>query len=404
MQHHATLSALRCAWRSFPCLRSELRLDFVLSCGQSFRWTESHPGHWTGVFAGRVWTLSQTDDRIWYMVYGNSTNAHKEEKASATDIKPIGNAKLNPKRKGARAQKNTVQESHDIKPESLCQQTPIKEEEEETPRIIKPEPEVKLFGGEGDVNVEQEILWDYFQLNINLVNLYKQWSASDPHFEQVAHTFPGVRILRQDPTECLFSFICTSNNHISRITGMIERLCQAFGERLCQLDAVEYYTFPSLEALAADGAEGRLRDLGFGYRAKFITQSARAILEGPGADWLHSLRSTPYEEAKAALCALPGVGPKVADCVCLMALDKPGAVPIDTHVWQIAKRDYLPELGAGSKSLTDRVYNEIGSFFETLWGPYAGWTHSVLFCADLKKFKDLTQHQATRTRPEKRKK
>lgn len=61
---------------------------------------------------------------------------------------------------------------------------------------------------------------------------------------------PGVRMLRQEPTECLFSFICTSNNHISRIQGMVERLCQALGNPLCQLDQTSYYNFPSLSALA----------------------------------------------------------------------------------------------------------------------------------------------------------
>lgn len=57
-------------------------------------------------------------------------------------------------------------------------------------------------------------------------------------------------MLRQDPTECLFSIICTSNNHISRIQGMVERLCQALGAPLCQLDQTSYYNFPSLSALA----------------------------------------------------------------------------------------------------------------------------------------------------------
>lgn len=61
---------------------------------------------------------------------------------------------------------------------------------------------------------------------------------------------PGVRLLRQEPTECLFSFICTSNNHISRIQGMVERLCQALGRPLCQLDQTTYHNFPSLSVLA----------------------------------------------------------------------------------------------------------------------------------------------------------
>lgn len=70
----------------------------------------------------------------------------------------------------------------------------------------------------------------------------------------LSHTLPiwspGVRLLRQDPVECLFSFICSSNNNITRISGMVERLCQAFGPRLVQLDDITYYGFPSLQALA----------------------------------------------------------------------------------------------------------------------------------------------------------
>ncbi|XP_078517978.1 N-glycosylase/DNA lyase isoform X2 [Lissotriton helveticus] len=396
MQHHATLSSSPASWRSFPCPPSELRLDLVLACGQSFRWSEVHPGHWTGVLAGRVWTLTQKDDHIWYRLYNKDEKANNEEKPVLTCVKSAR------KRKQPKTTAKTVPDVSEIKIETPCQ-TRVKEEETETKTILKEEPEEKFFEGGEDLKKDQEVLRNYFQLDVSLAALYKQWSAADPHFEQVAHTFSGVRILCQDPTECLFSFICTSNNHISRITGMIERLCRAFGERLCQLDSVEYFAFPSLKALAADDAEVRLRDLGFGYRAKFISQSAQAILKEHGPDWLPSLRSVPYEEAKAALCALPGVGAKVADCVCLMALDKPGAVPVDTHVWQIAKRDYMPQLGSGNKSLTDRVYKEIGTFFQTLWGPYAGWAHSVLFCADLKKFKDLSEHQATKRRPAKRK-
>lgn len=67
---------------------------------------------------------------------------------------------------------------------------------------------------------------------------------------------------------------------------------------------------------------------------------------------------------------------QVADCVCLFSLDKPGAIPVDTHVWQIAGRDYMPELKA-RKSLTDKIYKEIGEYFRELFGEYAGWAHSV---------------------------
>ncbi|KAK5894878.1 hypothetical protein CesoFtcFv8_011525 [Champsocephalus esox] len=212
-----------------------------------------------------------------------------------------------------------------------------------------------------DTKEEEEMLRDYFQLNVKLGDLYREWGAADHHFKHIADIFTGIRMLRQDPTECLFSFICTSNNHITRIQGMVERLCQSLGAPLCQLDQTSYHNFPSLSALADTSVEARLRDLSFG---------------------------APYLQARDALRTLPGVGTKVADCVCLMSLDKVEAVPIDTHVWQIAKRDYKYGSGNGQ---TGKLHRDIGDFFRKLWGPYAGWAQSVLFCADLKQFQNLKE-------------
>ncbi|XP_067908081.1 N-glycosylase/DNA lyase isoform X2 [Heterodontus francisci] len=361
MQRHAVLSACPALWRSIPCTRSELRLDIVLFCGQSFRWQEMSPGHWTGVFANRVWTLTQTEDKIWYRTYSKETESviqlptsHKKRKGPSTNtvgvkVKKENGIKVKLKSEDGNFPKTQkVFSEVKVEPMELMQQI-----NNTTPGLLK------LEGSAVDEE-ECRILTDYFQLHVSLLELYSHWSQADKHFEQVAQDFPGVRILRQDPIECLFSFICTSNNHISRITGMIERLCQNFGERLCKLDSYTYYSFPTLQALAGNDVEKQLRVLGFGYRAKFINQSAKIILETHGSDWLNSLCEAPYEEAKRALCTLPGVGAKVADCVCLMSLDKPEVIPVDTHVWQITKRDYLSHLGAGQKTLTDKVYKEIG--------------------------------------------
>ncbi|XP_072203646.1 N-glycosylase/DNA lyase [Excalfactoria chinensis] len=243
-----------------------------------------------------------------------------------------------------------------------------------------------VYGEDGPGPETDRILRDYFQLDVRLPALYRAWGAADPLFCRTAAAFPGVRVLRQDPAECLLTFICTSNNHVARITAMIERLCRAFGRRLCSLDQRPFHAFPSLAALAGSDAEAKLRALGFGYRARFVSGAAKAIAEGMGTAGLCRLRDAPYAEARRALCALPGVGDKVADCVCLMALDKAEAVPVDTHVWRIARQRYGAALGA--RSLTARVYQEIGDFFRELWGPYAGWAQAVLFCADLRKGRD----------------
>jgi N-glycosylase/DNA lyase len=150
--------------------------------------------------------------------------------------------------------------------------------------------------------------------------------------------------------------------------------------------------------------EAHLRELGFGYRAKYLARTATAIAEEKPAGWLDSLRnneelkdkkrdleilqqggSSGYKKAHEELLQLQGVGPKVADCVCLMGLGWGEAVPVDTHVWQIAQRDY--KFGKGKhRSLTKATYDAVGDHFRSLWGKEAGWAHSVLFAADLRAF------------------
>ncbi|KAM5130216.1 N-glycosylase/DNA lyase isoform 2-T2 [Callospermophilus lateralis] len=305
---HRTLSSSPALWASIPCPRSELRLDLVLVSGQSFRWKEQSPAHWSGVLADQVWTLTQTEELLYCTVY--------------------------------RGDKGW---------------------------IGKPTPE------------ELETVHKYFQLDVSLAQLYSHWSSVDSHFQKMAQKFQGVRLLRLDPIECLFSFICSSNNNITRITGMVERLCQAFGPRLIQLDDVTYHGFPTLQALAGSEVEARLRKLGLGYRAQYVSASARAILEEQGGlAWLQQLREAPYEEAHKALCTLPGVGTKVADCICLMALEKPQAVPVDVHVWQIAQRDYSwHPTTSQAKGPSPQANKELGNFFRRLWGPYAGWAQAT---------------------------
>ena len=94
-----------------------------------------------------------------------------------------------------------------------------------------------------------------------------------------------------------------------------------------------------------------------------------------------------YKHAHEQLLLLSGVGPKVADCVCLMGLGWGEAVPIDTHMWQIAQRDYRFGKGGG-KTLSKMVYDSVGDHFRGIWGPQAGWAHSVLFTANLKSFSE----------------
>lgn len=207
----------------------------------------------------------------------------------------------------------------------------------------------------------------------------------------------------------------------------MEKLCAHYGPLIGHFEARPYHDMPTSAALSNPGVEVHLRQLGFGYRAKYIHQTAEMVSKARDPGWLDSLRNPEspvmgrklspggemlsggrqgYRDAHAELLNLQGVGPKVADCVCLMGLGWGEAVPVDTHgkflsysnssgtnsfrlrchlVWQIAQRDY--KFGKGKhRSLTKATYDAVGDHFRSLWGKEAGWAHSVLFTADLRAF------------------
>ncbi|MCJ1396987.1 8-oxoguanine glycosylase ogg1 [Xylographa trunciseda] len=357
------------SWCKLPVSLTELCLDTTLRCGQSFRWKKSEDNIWSCALHGRILSLRQDAAHLHYRA---------------------------------------------LFPEAL--KAPL------TPPSSAPP---SADGTAVEIDDTEELVQHYLNLEPNLTELYEEWSSADRNFKKKAPKFTGVRILRQDAWEALVGFICSSNNNIIRISQMMEKLCVHYGPLIGHIDARSYYDMPSPARLTGSKVEGHLRELGFGYRAKYLHQTAIMITQ-QDAGWLDSLRNPEspvlghakscagnmlpggregYREAHEQLLALQGVGPKVADCVCLMGLGWGEAVPVDTHgehdvlrrydpfvltrdsVWQIAQRDY--NFGKGKhRSLTKLTYDAIGDHFRTLWGKEAGWAHSVLFTADLRAFSE----------------
>ncbi|RDX56521.1 DNA glycosylase [Lentinus brumalis] len=260
---------------------------------------------------------------------------------------------------------------------------------------------------------------DYFQLDVDLVDLYRQWSLADPVFHRVRDRFEGIRMLRQDPFENLISFICSSNNNIARITKMVKSLCFTYSPPLLTLpppagsDLTEepYHPFPSPSALAAPEVTACLRALGFGYRADFIQKTAAMLVDAhgvtvnsettlePSEAWLRTLRKMSTSDARTELLKFMGVGRKVADCVLLMSLDKREVIPVDTHVHQIAIKHYGLRGATKTGAMSPKLYEEVSTKLAAVWGEYAGWAHSVLFTADLKSFASYGLSPSTPSTP-----
>jgi len=250
-------------------------------------------------------------------------------------------------------------------------------------------------------------LCDYLNAAVPLADLWRQFAAADERFAEVAARLGGggARVLRQDPVECVFQFLCSSNNNIKRIEKMVWTLA-GYGERLGEVGGFVFHRFPTIEQLARV-SEQELREAGFGYRAKYIVGTAKELQAKPGGGekWLASLREKELPEVIEALCTLPGVGPKVAACIALFSLDQNHAIPVDTHVWKVATQYLLPELAG--KSLTPKLSVVVADAFVTRFGSYAGWAQNVLFIGQLPSQKvvaaEVTSDGLTTKSPTKRK-
>jgi N-glycosylase/DNA lyase len=210
----------------------------------------------------------------------------------------------------------------------------------------------------------------------------REFLQLDADFQQVLATFPddepmrravaacrGLRLLRQDPWECLISFICSSTKQIVQIQEIIRLLCQRFGEPVAVPAGHEpAFAFPTPERLAGAG-ETDLRACKAGFRAPYILAAARAITEG--RLHLQSLASLTCVEARTQLMQLHGVGRKIADCVLLFAYGFQDAFPVDVWVEKALQRFYFPKRRVGQKRLR--------RFSETHFGPFSGYAQQYLF-------------------------
>ncbi|HEV2329704.1 MAG TPA: DNA glycosylase [Verrucomicrobiae bacterium] len=214
----------------------------------------------------------------------------------------------------------------------------------------------------------------------------REFLQSDVELAKVLETFPndepmnravtacrGLRVLRQEPWECLASFILSSTKQIVQIRQIVARLCNCFGEEISNLENPEIFNdlsraFPSAKRVAGL-TEKQLRDCRMGFRAPSLLAAARQVAEGK-LD-LETLRHMSYQEARLELMKLRGVGEKIADCVLLFAYGFDSAFPVDVWVERALRTLYFPKRRINKQKLL--------KFAATHFGPHAGYAQQYLF-------------------------
>lgn len=180
----------------------------------------------------------------------------------------------------------------------------------------------------------------------------------DSTIHQAIQQYYGLRILRQDPWECTIAFLCSSATNIPRIKKVLENIARIFGE-----ERDGFFLFPKIGEI--DNWK-KLKQCNAGFRGKYIYEVNSMVTPS----FFRKLKRKSYEEAKAVLMELPGVGEKIADCILLFSLDYLHAFPIDVWMERVLREHYL------QKKMS---YKQIVAFAQQYFGEYAGYAQQFLY-------------------------
>jgi N-glycosylase/DNA lyase len=233
---------------------------------------------------------------------------------------------------------------------------------------LQPLPYGRLAVQTAEAVTDWSWLEDYLQLGVDLPGILATFPPDEP-LRRAVSACGGLRLLRQDPWECLASFILSSTKQIVQIQAVIAQLCERFGEPvIVPAGHAAAHAFPSPERLAGV-SEVELRACRMGFRAKYLREAAWRVASGE-LD-LAGVQRFPVPEAREVLMRLPGVGRKIADCVLLFAFGFSDVFPIDVWAARALRAFYY----GGTPVPLRQLHEFVASYF----GPHAGYAQQYLF-------------------------
>ena len=213
----------------------------------------------------------------------------------------------------------------------------------------------------------EEIFYNYFDLSRDYKIVMEELSQ-DEVMKNATEYGKGIRILNQDKFETIISFIISANNQIPRIQKAIEKISEMYGDYLGEDENRKYYSFPSAEKLSLARPEDLREFARVGFRDKRIVETANLIKDGRVN--IDEIDKMELEDARRTLQELPGVGPKVADCILLFAFDRKESFPVDVWIKRVMEELYLKEVTPKSK---------IAMRGREVFGKNAGFANQYLF-------------------------
>ncbi len=232
---------------------------------------------------------------------------------------------------------------------------------------VKKEKSNIVFFGVCEENIKT-ICTEYFDLNTDYEKIKDNLSSIDDYLKNSIQYGQGIRILKQDLWETLISFIISANNNIPRIKTIIERISENYGNKI-KFGEKTYYTFPRPEMLANTTVQD-FRKLGLGFRDVRVYETVQKTLKKE-INLSRLEKEDNIELLKEQLLKIPGVGPKVADCIMLFSLKKYNVFPVDVWVKRV-----IAELYYENKEQTPK---EIQKFAKKQYGDLAGLAQQYLF-------------------------
>lgn len=249
----------------------------------------------------------------------------------------------------------------------------------------RPSDKVEFRSNQPD-DAAQGLLHSYFRLDDDIEAIYSHISL-DPKIATLVDQYRGLRILRQEPWECLVAYILSARSGIEgQISRNVEKLANEFGDPVT-LDGVTLCAFPTPERIVEAGI-GELDQLVLGLkrRSHYIYRAAHRVMSGQ-LD-LESLRRMPLQDVEVRLMEgrlhnkpANGIRLKIANCILLFSLDKLDAFPIDTHIETALLEHYRPDMrpATGHRRLRDYELRKLMEWSRDHFGPYAGYAGQFLF-------------------------